>query len=175
MPPAERVVDGVAVSVDERLVDVEPLSLPDGERVGVKEPVPVPDLVGVAVLVGDAEKEGVDEPVPVSEPVFDELAPAVREAVGERDTDLDPLHVELGVKDEVPEPEFVGELVGVTLPVALAVMLDVVEILGVSLALAPRVTEGVAEFDRDALSDGVVDGVCEGVPVPVAVSVPVED
>lgn len=174
-PPADSVVVGVAVNVDERLVDVEPVSLPDGERVGVTAAVPVPDLEGVAVPVGVAESEGVVEPVPESEPVFDELAPVVSEAVGERDTDFEALLVELGVTDDVPVPEFVGVLVGVTLPVLLTVMLAVLEILGVSLALAPSVTEGVAEIDVDAVSDGVVDGVNEGVPVPVAVSEPVAD
>jgi hypothetical protein len=41
------------------------------------------------------------EPVPESEPVFDELAPVVTDAVGVRDTDRERLIVELGVIDDV--------------------------------------------------------------------------
>ena len=105
------------------------------------------------------------EPVPESEPVFDALAPVVTDAVGVRDKDRERLIVELDVVDGVPVPEFVGVLVGDPLAVMLAVILDVSEILGVTLALAPNVTEGVAEFDSDALRLDVEEGVIDGVPV----------
>jgi len=116
-----------------------------GDDDDVGEPVPVRDPVAVPDDVGVEESVIVVEPVPESEPVFDGLAPEVRDAVGVRDSDRERLDVELGVKVAVPVSEFVGVLVGVPLPVTLAVRLDVSEMLGVTLALAPRVTEGVAE------------------------------
>jgi len=73
----------------------------------------------------------------------------------------------------VPELELVGVPVGDPLLVMLAVILDVSEILGVILALAPKVTDGVAEFDKDELRDGVDEGVCDAVLVPDAVPEPV--
>jgi hypothetical protein len=94
------------------------------------------------------------EPVPESVPVLDELAPVVTDAVGERDTDRERLVVELGVIDVVAVFELVGVLVGVPLPVALGETLELSEMLAVILALAPSVTEGVAEFDNEPL--GVV-------------------
>ena len=105
------------------------------------------------------------EPVPESDPVFDELAPSVTDAVGERETDRERLIVDVAVEDAVPVPELVGVPVGDPLLVALGETLDVSEILGVSLALAPNVTDGVAEFDNDALSVVDDDGVSDDVPV----------
>jgi hypothetical protein len=69
--------------------------------------------------------------------------------------------------------ELVGELVGVALDVTVAVTLPESDTLGVKDGLAPDDTEGVAEFDSDALSVGVEDGVHEGVPVREVVSDPV--
>ena len=132
---------------------------------GVQELDPVPDPDGETVPVGVDEKVIVVEPVPEKEPVFEELAPRVTDAVGERETDRERLVVELAVDDGVPVPELVGELVDVPLPVMLAVRLGVSEMLGVSLALAPKVTDGVAEFDNEALSVDEVEGVIEDVPV----------
>ena len=133
---------------------------------GVHELDPVPDPDGETVPVGVDEKVIVVEPVPEKEPVFEELAPSVTDAVGERETDRERLVVELAVDDGVPVPELVGELVGVALPVMLAVRLDVSEILGVTLALAPKVTDGVAVFDSEALIVDEVEGVIDEVPVP---------
>jgi hypothetical protein len=141
--------------------------------VGVRESDAVPDPVGVTVPVGVDVSVIVVEPVPLSEPVLDELAPAVTDAVGERDTDRERLVVELGVIDDVAVFELVGVLVGVPLPVALGDTLELSEMLEVMLALAPRVTEGVAEFDNDALRVVVDDGVSDDVPVPEIVPDPV--
>ena len=140
---------------------------------GVQELDPVPDPDGETVPVGVDEKVIVVEPVPEKEPVFEELAPRVTDAVGERETDRERLVVELAVDDGVPVPELVGELVGVALPVMLAVRLDVSEILGVTLALAPKVTDGVAVFDSEALIVDEVEGVIDEVPVPDDVPEPV--
>jgi hypothetical protein len=65
----------------------------------------------------------------------------------------------------VPELELVGVIVGEPLAVMLAVILDVSDTLGVTLALAPSVTDGVAEFDNDALSVNEDEGVIDEVPV----------
>jgi hypothetical protein len=53
--------------------------------VGVQELDPVPEPDGETVPVGVDERVVVVEPVPVSVPVFDELAPAVNDAVGVRE------------------------------------------------------------------------------------------
>ena len=58
------------------------------------------------------------EPVPESDPVFDELAPEVSDAVGVLDTERVRLLEVLGVVDGVAESELVGEFVGVALAVA---------------------------------------------------------
>jgi hypothetical protein len=105
----------------ERLDVVDPLSLPDGVWLGVHELDPVPDSVGVIEPDGVDERVIVVEPVPESEPVFDELAPAVTDAVGVREMDRERLVVELGVVDEVPVSELVEELVGVPVLVSLEV------------------------------------------------------
>ncbi len=65
----------------------------------------------------------------------------------------------------MPELELVGVIVGEPLAVMLAVILDVSDTLGVTLALAPSVTDGVAEFDNDALSVNEDEGVIDEVPV----------
>jgi len=65
----------------------------------------------------------------------------------------------------VPELELVGVPVGDPLLVLLGETLAVSEMLGVSLALAPKVTDGVAEFDNEALSVDEVEGVIDEVPV----------
>ena len=65
----------------------------------------------------------------------------------------------------MPELELVGVPVGDPLLVSLGETLDVSEILGVKLALAPSVTDGVAEFDNEALSVDEVEGVIDEVPV----------
>jgi hypothetical protein len=113
------------------------------------------------------------EPVPESEPVLDELAPVVTDAVGERDTDRERLVVELGEIDDVAVFELVDVLVDVPLPEVLGETLELSEILAVALALAPNVTDGVAEFDSDALRLDVEEGVTDAVPVLDVVSVPV--
>jgi hypothetical protein len=87
------------------------------------------------------------------------------DAVGVRETDRERLIVELGVVDDVPVCELVGVLVHVPLPVELGDTLELSEILAVTLALAPNVTEGVAEFDSDALRLDVEEGVTDDVPV----------
>ena len=119
--PADSVVVGVAETVVERLDVVDTLSLPDGVWLDVHELDPVPDPVGVIEPVGVDERVIVVEPVPESEPVFDELAPAVTDAVGVREMDRERLVVELGVVDEVPVSELVEELVGVPVLVSLEV------------------------------------------------------
>ncbi len=151
------VIDAVGVrDTDRERLDVE---------LGVIDGVPVPDSVDVTELVGVDDRVIVVEPVPESEPVLDELAPVVTDAVGEGDRDRERLDVELGVVDDVAVFELVGVPVVVPLLETLADILGVSEILGVALALAPNVTEGVAEFDSDALREEVDEGVDDAVPV----------
>ena len=195
MPDPVEVTVLVGVDVSVIVVEPVPVSLPvldelapfvtdavgvrdtDRERLdvelGVIDDVPVPDSVEVTVLVGVDERVIVVEPVPLSEPELDELAPVVTDAVGEEDTDRERLVVELGVIDDVAVFELVGVLVGVPLLVALGETLGLSEILGVTLALAPNVTEGVAEFDNDALRVNVDEGVDDAVRVPDKVPDPV--
>ncbi len=154
---APRLKGGVCVLETDALI----VSDDDGVHDDVCVPEVVPDPLADCDDVGGA----VDDPVPESEPVFDALAPVVTDAVGVRDKDRERLIVELDVVDGVPVPEFVDVIVGDPLAVMLAVILDVSEILGVTLALAPNVTEGVAEFDSDALRLDVEEGVIDGVPV----------
>ncbi len=168
-PPAERVVVGVAVTVEERLGVDESLSLPDGVCVGVRDSDPVPVAVGDAEPVGVADSVEVVEPVPESELVRDELTPTVSEAVGEDDKDWERVKVELGVMDDVSEPEPDGVPVGVALGLS--------EMLGVTLALAPNVTEGVAELESVSEVEAVTVAVqvCVGVAVSVSVDVALEE
>lgn len=139
--PMDRVVDGVAVAVLERLSVVDPLSLPDGVCVGVHE------FDGVSVPVGDVDSVGVEdsvgvvEPVPEFEPLAEAFAPVVSDAVGDPDEDGERLNVELGDADDVAVLERVGVSVGKELirPDAPAV-----ETLGIMLTLAPETNDGVA-------------------------------
>ncbi len=138
----------------------------------------MPDEVGVNVPVGMDVSVIVVEPVPLSVPELDALAPVVTDAVGEEDTDRERLVVELGVIDDVAVFELVGVLVGVPLPVVLGETLELSEMLAVILELAPGVTAGVAEFDKDALGLsemlGVTLALAPNVAEGVAVSVSVE-
>ena len=79
----------------------------------------------------------------------------------------------VGVQEPDPVPELVGELVEVALDVTVAVTLPESDTLGVIDGLAPDDTEGVAEFDIDALSVSVEDGVHDDVPVRDEVPDPV--
>ncbi len=173
VPVSEPVFDELAPTVTEavgvRDTDRERLV----DELGVMDDVSVPDSVEVAELVGVDDSVIVVEPVPESEPVLDELAPVDTDAVGEGDADRERLTVELGVIDDVAVFELVGVLVGVPLSVALGETLELSEILGVTLALAPNVTDGVAEFDNDALRVGVDEGVDDAVHVPDMVPDPV--
>ena len=165
VPVSEPVFDELAPTVTEavgvRDTDRERLVV----ELGVIDDVPVPDSVEVTELVGVDDRVIVVEPVPESEPVLDELAPVVTDAVGEGDRDRERLDVELGVVDDVAVFELVGVPVVVPLLETLAEILGVSEILDVTLALAPNVTEGVAEFDSDALREEVDEGVNDAVPV----------
>jgi hypothetical protein len=82
-----------------------------------------------------------------------------------RELDRERLVVEVEVIDDVPVCELVGVPVDVPLLVALGETLELSEMLGVTLALAPIVTEGVAEFERDVLRLGEDEGVVDEVPV----------
>ena len=73
----------------------------------------------------------------------------------------------------MPELELVGVPVGDPLLVLLGETLGLSEILAVSLALAPIVRDGVAEFDSDALRLVEEEGVGDDVPVLDEVSDPV--
>ena len=112
-PPYDKVVVGVAVTVEDTLNVDDPLSLPDGVCVGVQEPDPVPELVGelvdvavevtVAVTLAESDTLG----------VMDGLAPDDTEGVAEFDSDELSVDVEDGVHDDVPVREEVPDPVPV--------------------------------------------------------------
>ena len=164
--PKESVPLGVAVIVDERLIVVDPQSLPLGvcEAVGVAVPVPLPvlELVGVT----DSLFVDVVESVPLSLLVNDGPAPFVTDAVGEREIDFDNEVVEVGVTDGVPVPVIVSLPVDVPLIDAVLDVLPVFVLLGEFEGLDPNVMEVVGETVIDELIEMVVVGVVLEVPVP---------
>jgi hypothetical protein len=109
--PREGERDGVAVSVDDALTVLEPLSLPVGVPEGVGAAVPVPLPVGLGVIGGVLLADIVVDGVPESEPVDEGDAPSVTEEVGVRDCERERLDVDDGV------PEGVSVLLAVTLGV----------------------------------------------------------
>ena len=114
---------------------LDELSDPDGVCEGVKDDVPVP--LPVLVAVGVTERLVVDVvlPVPVSDPVELGLAPRVTLAVGVRDTERDRESVDVAVSLDV----------GVALDVAVPVgETDApFDVDGVALALAPTLKDEV--------------------------------
>jgi hypothetical protein len=169
--PRDIELAGLAGSVSDR--DATSESLGDGGGDGVPLAEPPIERVEVIEPVGVDEKVIVVEPVPEKEPVFEELAPAVNDAVGVRETDRERLVVELGVVEDDPVFVPVGVHVDVPLLVSDGETLELSEILAVTLALAPNVTDGVAEFENDALRLDVEEGVSDDVPVLDVVSDPV--
>ena len=82
-PPTDKVFVGVAVNVEERLIVVDPLSLPVRVCVGVCDDVPVLLPVGEPVPLTDELIVDVDVSVPELLPLNDGPAPFVTLAVGE--------------------------------------------------------------------------------------------
>ncbi len=82
-PPIDKELVAVAEIVEERLIVVDPLSLPVGVCEGVCDDVLVPLPVGEPVPLTDALIVDVDESVPESLPLNDGPAPFVTDAVGE--------------------------------------------------------------------------------------------
>ena len=82
-PPTDKEFVGVAVIVEERLIVVEPLSLPVRVCDGVCDDVLVPLTVGEPVPLTDKLIDEEDESVPELLPLKDGPAPFVTLAVGE--------------------------------------------------------------------------------------------
>ena len=101
------------------------------------------------------------------EPVLDDDAPTVTDAVGEIDTVLLPLTVVLDVTFAVPLHVGVPVPEGVAVGVAEPVGEDVMDTVPVLEAEAPTVTELVGLCDSVELPLSVEEGVCAGLPVPV--------
>ena len=184
-------LEGVAVEegdgVEAPLRELEPVV--EADAPAVKEAVGDKDAVllllrvllgvmdGVKVPLGVDELEAVPEELCVAvpellrelEPVVEADAPAVKEAVGDKDAVLLLLWVVLAVAFPVPLLEGVAVGVGVGEGVALLVDDEVKEIVPVAEADAPSVMEAVALQDSEELADNVVEGVCEGLGVPVCV------
>jgi hypothetical protein len=166
VPESEPVCEELAPAVTDAVGDRET----DRDRLIVElvvdndEGVPVGVELAVGLVLAD--NVPVDDGVSESDPVCEELAPVVTDAVGDCETDRDRLSVVLGVDEGVAVLELVGDPVGVPLPEMLDVALEVSERLGVTLALAPKVTEDVAVLESDALREGDDDGVIDGVPDP---------
>jgi hypothetical protein len=139
------VLEGDVVIVEERLIVVDPLSLPLGVCEAVGDDVLVLLPVGELVPLTDELIVDVDESVPLSLPDNDGPAPFVTDAVGERETDFESELVEEGVCDAVLVPLPVDEPV----PLTDALIVDVDESVPESLPLndgpAPFVTDAVGE------------------------------
>jgi len=97
--------------------------------------VPVPLEVGELVAVTDKLIVDVVESVPLSEPVSDGNAPLVIDEVGVLEIDLERLCVVDGVENEVEVPDVVALPVGDIEAVALALIVDDGDIVGVMVAL----------------------------------------
>jgi hypothetical protein len=164
--PLDSVVVGVTVDDDETLCVEDRLSLPVGVTEGVDSALPVPDPVAVTVAVGDVLTLLVVDPVVESNPVDEELAPSVSDAVGVRDIERERDVVDEGVTDDVGVPVGVWLDVGVPLSEDDFVVLGVCELLGVDDALAPSVIDDVADSETELDKDKVVLGVAEDVGVP---------
>jgi hypothetical protein len=198
---------GVCEGVADPLREVEPVLLADapvereavGEALSVLLAEVVEEGVGAAVAVPVPVSDGVCVPVPVwldvplpfsdTEPVMLAEAPEVRDAVGDADTVVDALTVEVGVGAAVPVTVPVGE--PVELPVgdgdgeaaALKLVLPVLlpddpverEALGDALTvlLAEVVEEGVEDDVAVPVPEG--EGVCVHVPVWLGVPLPLSD
>ena len=119
--------------------------------------MPVPLCVGVA------------EPLKDALPLLDAEAPLVTEAVGDTDTVLLAVRVEVGVAAGVPLLVAVGELDGVPELVCVAVAELLRELEPVLEGEAPGVRGGVAEDDRVEEALSVEEGVTAAVPLLVGV------
>ena len=122
--------------------------------------MPVPLCVGVA------------EPLKDALPLLDAEAPLVTEAVGDTDTVLLAVRVEVGVAAGVPLLVAVGELDGVPELVCVAVAELLRELEPVLEADAPDVRDAVGDADAVLLLLTVVLAVALPVPLPVDVAVP---
>ncbi len=167
-PPTDKEHVAVAEIVEERLIVVDPLSLPVGVCEGVCDEVLVPLPVGEPVPLTDALIVDVDESVPESLPLNDGPAPFVTDAVGECEIDLDKLVVVVGVILDVGVPVIVPLPVGVPLEV----IVEDIEIESVPLKLDPRVGEDDCAFATLAeiliVLDTVAIAVGESEPLFVA-------
>jgi len=169
----EPVLEAEAPTVTEGVADKDAVELLLSVEDGVLAPVPVPDCVAlpVAVTLGVWEGDTVEESEVL--PELDALAPAVREGVGLKESELLAdkvllpvlLAVPVGDTVELPVPLLLGVWVGELLP--LSEMEPELE------AEAPTVTEGVADKDAVELPLKVEEGVLAPVPVPVCVALAV--
>ncbi len=170
--PADNVAVGVCVNDADKLSDPERLSLTVGVCDVVRAAVGVPDRVIVALGVGVALALIVEEAVPESEPVFEGLAPLVRDADGEWERDADSDSVELGVGCGVCELEGVSLAVWDPLGVPVHVVLGVPGGVGVFDALSPVDRDAVGVVLRELKAE---DGVTDEVPDEVTEPEEVED
>ena len=154
VPPTDKELVGVELTVLEKLIVVDPLSLPLGVCEAVCDEVLVPLPVFELVAVTDSLAVEDVESVPLSVPVNDGPAPFVTDAVGECEIDLDKLFVVVGVMLDVGVPVIVSLPVGVPLEL---IVVDI-EIESEPLKLAPN---NVADGDDVIL--GVIEGVDSGV------------
>ena len=123
--------------------------------------------------VPDPDCAAVVEPLKEALPVLEEEAPVVREAVGDGDTVLLPVSVEVLVGAGVPVPVAVGDADGVHVPLCVGVPLLLHEVLAVLDADAPAVTEDVGDTETVLLLLTVELAVGGGVPVDEGVGVTV--
>jgi hypothetical protein len=148
-----------APEVIEAVGDMETVELPLTVVDAVFDAVPVPELVGVPVILLVGVCDGVAEELSDVDPVLLADAPAVIEAVGDTVTVELPLNVVVGVTDPVPVPVCVGLEDGV----------GDCEVEGVMDVLAPRVIEGVG-VGVTAATEAAPEPVAVGEAAPVVVA-----
>jgi hypothetical protein len=171
------------VTVVERLIEDDPLSLPDGDCEGVKEPDPGPNAVGEALAEREPVADGVSELGPALDALVVDgasefegvtvggMALGARGGVSEgvREGDVEAELVSDGdadgvsLLDAVDASEAAAEALGAPEAVV-KIVVDLGDVDAVPSAL--RVTDGVSELERvdDAVGDplGVIELVEDG-------------
>jgi hypothetical protein len=169
------VIDALAPFVTEPVGVEESVAgaveLGDGVTGGVPEGVGVDELV---LLLDDVDVDETDDDGD-SEPVCEEDAPSVSDAVGVRLRDDDKDEDDEGVCAGVGVPVIVGLGDGVALPDGTDVILAVPESEPEDEGLAPRDIVAVGERETEREREKVELGVIEGVAVPDGLELPVAE
>ena len=165
--------DEIVVEVDNAEAEADSVIVTDDVIVTEEEDecIGLSDIEITVIKVIDGVIE--DVKYSLSEPVFEELAPAVRDDVGVLDVERDKLCVEVGVIEDVEVPLPVALAVSVLLSEDEVVVLSVAKLLDVIEELEPNVIDDVGDNEIDWLDEMVDEGDWEGVPDTDEVTLPV--